>query len=170
MSSASLRPRASIPIEQSTDPHFQNRIKRLIAISAIALGSIWLLALTAADADAVTTGLLIGGWMAMPLLLAAGLNRPRWRYLLVAPAGMVSAGLLVVALGFEGSSIAQIGWWLMTSGVLIGGTLGGWFWYRWLPVPRLLDQPFSTGRWALIALHTGLLIVGSALVVSAEIL
>ena len=157
-------------MEMSSDPDIARRIKRLIAISAVALGLIFLLICTAAEAGPGPTGLMIGGWATMPILLAGSLSSPRWRYLLAIPAGLVSASLLIVALGFEGSITARIGWWMMTAGVLEGGTLGGWFWYRWVPVPRPFDQPFSAGRWVLVALHAALVVTGGAFVAIGELL
>lgn len=170
MCSASSRPRASISVELTSDPCFLRRIKRLILVSAMALGLICLLVLTTTDIGWIPTGLLVGGSLSMPILLAGSLSKPQWRYLLAVPAGMVSASLLIIALGFEGSSDARFGWWLMTAGVLMGGTLGGWFWYRWAPVPRIFNEPFSTGRWTLIAVHAGLVVVGGVLVVLGEVL
>jgi hypothetical protein len=52
---------------------------------------------------------------------------------------------------------------LVTAGVLLGGVLGLWFWYRLLPVPAALDDPFSRGRWTLIAVHVSLIVVGLVL-------
>jgi hypothetical protein len=51
----------------------------------------------------------------------------------------------------------------MTAGVLFGGVLGIWFWMRLLPVPPALDDPFSRGRWAMIAIHIALIVAGLAL-------
>lgn len=157
-------------VEMSADPLFEMRIRRLIAISAVALGLLCLLAFTTTDARTIWLVLLIGGWLSMPILLAASLKRPVLRYLLTAPAAMVSTGLLGVALGFEGSAVAHLGWWIMAAGVSAGGTLGAWFWYRWMPVPRSLDRPFSTGRWTLIAIHAGLVMVGGGLVALGVVL
>jgi hypothetical protein len=42
--------------------------------------------------------------------------------------------------------------------------LGAWFWFRWLPVPRSLHNPFAPGRWVLIGVHVGMIIVGIGLV------
>jgi hypothetical protein len=148
----------------TTTPAFLRRIRRLIVVSIIALGLISLLA-DAADVGWVPVGLMIGGWVTMPMLLARSLTQPKWRYLLVAPAAMVSAGLLTVAVGFDGSGSAGLGWWLMSAGVLAGATLGAWFWYRWAPVPRALDEPFSPARWTLVAIHAGLIAIGGILVV-----
>jgi hypothetical protein len=152
----------------STDPGFARRLRRLIAISAVALGLIFLLAYTTTDAGWIAYGLLIGGWLSMPLLLAVGSTRPLWRYLLVIPASLMTAGLVIVALESGSSAVARLGWWTMTAGLLVGGTLGAWFWYRWAPVPRRLDQPFAAGRWVLIALHAGLVVVGGILVMLGE--
>ncbi len=152
------------------DPGFVRRLKRLVAISAVALGLIFLLAYSTTDAGWFAYGLLIGGWVSMPLLLVIASVRPLWRYLLVIPAGLMSVGMVVVALESGGSATSRIGWWTITAGLVVGGTLGAWFWYRWAPVPRPLDQPFAAGRWALIALHAGLVVVGGLLVVLGELM
>jgi hypothetical protein len=55
----------------------------------------------------------------------------------------------------------------MAAGVGLGGTLGLWLWYRVLPAPGALDDPLSPGRWALIAVHIGLVVVGWALAATA---
>ncbi len=157
-------------LEMTTDPRFLRRIKRLILVSAVALGFICLLVLSTEEVGWVPAGLIIGGWVSMPVLLACSLWWPQWRYLLTVPAGMVSTSLFVVALESDGSGSARLGWWLMTAGVLAGATLGTWFWYRWVPVPKNLDEPFSSGRWVLIGVHAGLILIGSGLVVLGEIL
>jgi hypothetical protein len=148
----------------SSDPRFEGRLRRLAAVSSVALGLIAVLALTTTDAGPMPLALLFAGWPLMPALLRAGIDRPRWRYLLAAPASMVTAGLLMVTLGFTGPPIALTGWWMITTGVLLGAGLGAWFWFRWLPVPASLDDPFSTGRWSLITVHVALIVVGMALV------
>jgi hypothetical protein len=58
---------------------------------------------------------------------------------------------------------------LVTGGVLLGGLLGGRFWYRLLPVPRALDDPFSPARWTLVALHVTAILLGLALVTAAAL-
>jgi len=150
----------------SLDDRFQRRLRRLIVVSSVALGLITMLALATTDAGLVELALLLGGWGLMPALLYVGLAQPRWRYLLFVPALMVTTGLLMVDFGFEGPAVALIGWWLITAGVMVGGSLGAWFWYRWLPVPAKLDDPFSRGRWTLISVHVGLVVVGTVLVLS----
>jgi len=170
MHSAAPPSGASVAIEMSADPSFERRIRRLIVISAVALGLVCLLACTTAEERNIWLLLLIAGWISMPVLLAASLKRPAFRYLLTLPTAAVTTGLLGVALGFTGSSVGRLGWWLMTAGVSAGGTLGAWFWYRWAPVPRALDRPFSTGRWALIAIHAGLVAIGGGLVVLGAVL
>ena len=50
------------------------------------------------------------------------------------------------------------GW--ITAGVLLGGLLGIWFWFRWVPVPAWLDDPFSRGRWLFICAHVSLIVSG----------
>lgn len=153
--------------EMSTNVRFRRRLRRLIVVSTVMLGSITLLAVLSTDARPITIGLLAAGWLLMPTLLYAGLDRPRLRYLLMVPATLVTAGLIVVANGVEAGPTARLGWWLITGGVLFGGGLGGWFWYRWMPVPGHLEDPFSSGRISLIAIHVGLILIGMGLVLTA---
>lgn len=155
------------PSEMSTDGRFRRRLRRLIVVSAVMLGSITLVAALSTDATPITIGLLTAGWLLMPTLLYAGLDRPRLRYSLMLPATLVSVGLIAVATGAESGSMAATGWWLVTSGVLFGGGLGSWFWYRWMPVPDGLDDPFSPGRITLIGIHVALIVIGLALVIAA---
>lgn len=160
--------RSRTPIEMTNDAAFSRRVRRLVVISLVALGAIWALALATTEAPLVADLLLAAGWIGMPTLLLASLERPRLRFLLTAPAISVTVGLVMVALqsGMEGLALA--GWWLTSAGVGVGGALGTWFWFRWIPVPRELDQPFSSGRWALIGLHAALVVAGIALVVAVE--
>lgn len=162
-----IAPPAARPVwrEMSDDRRFRGRLRRLIAISAVMLGSITLLAVTSADPSALVVAMLAAGWVLMPTLLYAGLDRPSVRYLLVVPATLVTAGLVSVAL--HGPLESAVGWWVITAGVLFGGGLGAWFWYRWMPVPDQFDDPFSSGRIALIAIHVALIVVGIFLVIAA---
>ncbi len=155
--------------EMSSDPSFARRVKRLVVVSASALGVILLLTITAGAGGRLAAGLILGGWITMPALLARSLSTPKWRYLLVVPAGLVATGLVIVTVEFDGSALGYIGWLMMTAGVLVGATLGAWFWYRWAPVPGPLDSPFSQGRWALIAIHAALVTVGAVLVIVGEL-
>jgi len=152
-------------LEMSSHPLFRRRLKRLIVVSLVALGMITILAWTD-GADALTVGVLAAGWALMPALLYAGLRRPGWRYLLVVPATLVTVGLLRVATEFAAPGMASLGWWSITAGVMVGAALGAWFWYRWLPVPTRLDDPFSPGRWTLIGVHSGLVLAGMAMVLA----
>jgi hypothetical protein len=161
--------RPAPPSEMSLDSRFQGRLRRLILVSSVALGVIFLLAVVTTDAGWLARGLLLGGWILMPSLLIVGLGRPWFRYLLSVPATLVSAGLLIVTLGFNGTPQALTGWWLITAGVLFGGGLGTWFWFRLVPVPDRLTDPFATGRWALISVHVGLVLIGMAMVVLGHI-
>jgi hypothetical protein len=154
---------ATVPREQSTDPRFCGRLRRLVVVSAVMLGSIALLA-ALSDAPPFGIGLLASGWILMPTLLRAGVKRPRVRYLLALPATLVTAGLIATVTHLDAGSDATLGWWLITAGVALGGGLGMWFWYRWLPVPESLDDPFSSGRIALIATHVALILAGIGLV------
>lgn len=151
--------------ELSTDGRFTARIRRLVVISAVALGAIALLAWASIDAPWPVEAALVTGWLTMPLVLAAGVARPFLRYLLVIPAGLVSAALVAVVIAYlPAGALAIAGWLLITAGVLAGGTLGMWFWYRWLPVPAGCEDPFGRDRLALIALHAGLVVIGMVLV------
>jgi hypothetical protein len=54
---------------------------------------------------------------------------------------------------------------MITAGILLGGTLGMWFWYRMMPVPYELSDPYGTPRIALVGLHIGLVLAGVAIVI-----
>jgi hypothetical protein len=152
------------PIELSADPRFAARVKRLAAVSLVALGLIWALASATLHAPVGLNAALAAGWVLMPTTLLASLVEPRLRYALVVPASLVGFGLLAVsAWWLPTNPVAASGWLLMTAGVLLGGVLGIWFWLRLLPVPRALDDPFSSGRWALIAVHVALIVLGLVL-------
>ena len=150
-------------VELTADTVFQRRVRRLVALSAVALGlMLWL---AASDGAQWWVLALIGvGWVLMPTFLAMSLSKPWVRYMLIVPATTVSLGLIAMTLATEGS--ASVGWMLLTLGVLAGGTLGIWFWYRWFPVPRLLDDPFGWPRLTLIALHLGLILVGFGILIA----
>jgi hypothetical protein len=143
------------------DPRFAGRIRRLVGVSSVALGVITLLAATATDAPAWLVVILAAGWVLMPLILAASLARPRLRYGLVLPAGLVTVALLVLCgRWLPDSTTGKVGWLLITAGVADGGLLGMWFWYRMMPVPRSLDEAFSSVRLGLITVHVGMVVLG----------
>ena len=97
----------------------------------------------------------------MPAILWFSLRRPRLRYGLALPSALVTAALLVIcATALPADAFAQAGWLLLTAGILVGGLLGFWFWFRWLPVPASLHEPFAPGRWLLVAIHVALVVVG----------
>lgn len=150
-----------VPVELTRDPPFERRVRRLAAVSAVALGLIWGLAVSTLEAPTAVDLAFLVGWLLMPLTLAASLWRPRLRYALVLPASLVSIGLLAVCIGWLPSDpLAASGWLLMTGGVALGGGLGLWFWYRLLPVPVGLDHPYARGRWALVGIHVALIVSG----------
>jgi hypothetical protein len=136
-------------------------------VSAVALGLVWGLAVTTTEVGALVEATLLAGWILMPTVLLASLRDVRLRYGLVAPSALVSIGLLVIVIGASPRGVAGLGWLLILLGVLLGGLMGGWFWYRLLPVPPSLDAPDATGRWALIAVHVALIVVGLGLAASA---
>lgn len=161
------RPR---PVELSTDPGFARRIKRLGWTSLVALGVITALAALTLDVPLPLTSALAAGWLLMPAILFASLDHPLLRYGLALPASLVGVPLLAILVAWlPGAPLPAIGWALMTSGVAMGGLLGIWFWYRLLPVPRSLDDPYAAGRLALIGIHIGLIVVGMALAATALI-
>ena len=157
-------------VAMTLDARFAGRIRRLSAVSSVALGVISLLALTTTDMGWWVVALLAAGWITMPTVLVASLARPRLRYLLTVPASVVSLGLLLTAITYDGSVLATIGWWLMAVGVWLGAVLGAWFWFRLAPVPDLLDQPFSAARSSLVALHVALVVSGAASVTGGAVL
>ena len=155
-----------VPVELTSDPRIRRRVQRLALVSAIALGLIWGLARATLDTPTLVDLALLLGWLLMPTVLLTSLRDTRLRYGLVAPSALVSLGLLAIVLGWSPGSVAGLGWLLMLLGVLLGGAMGLWFWYRVAPVPRALDAPDATGRWALIALHVALIVAGFVLAAS----
>ncbi len=148
-------------VELSADPGFAGRIRRLAGTSVVALGLIWLLAARRLDAHPAVGVALASGWLLMPVVLWSSLRRPRLRYGLIVPSALVSLALLAVgATALPADPLARAGWLTLTAGILVGGVLGGWFWYRWRPVPAALDDPFAPGRWLLVAAHVGLVCAG----------
>lgn len=158
------------PVELSTDERFAGRVRRLALTSVVALGIIWALSVATLDAPAWTDAGLAAGWVLMPVVLVASLADPRWRYALALPAFLVGISLLAISVAWRPAPpLAAAGWVMITVGVLLGGLLGLWFWYRLVPVPKALDDPFSPGRLGLIRAHvmlivTGLVLAGTAVV------
>ena len=158
----------TIPVELTADRRITRRVKRLAATSAVALGLIWLLAVATLEAPPAIDAALAAGWLTMPAVLVASLWRPLIRYGLIIPSTLVGFGLVAIAVGWlPDDPAAATGWLLMTVGVLLGGVMGLWFWFRVVPVPATLDDPLSVGRWALIALHVALITTGLALALAA---
>ena len=136
-------------------------MRRLALTSVVALGIIWALAVATLDAPAVIGAGLAAGWLLMPSILVASLADPRWRYALVVPASLVGLSLLAISVAWRPAPpLAAAGWVMITGGVLLGGLLGLWFWYRLVPVPKPLDDPFSAGRVGLIRAHVTLIVIG----------
>lgn len=158
----------AVPIELTDDRRIRHRVLRLAAVSLVALGLMaGLVAATLEAPPAVLAGLVLG-WVLMPVVLALSLSELRVRYLLVVPSSLVTLGLLAICIGWlPASPMAAAGWLLMTVGVGLGGVLGLWLWFRLLPVPAALDDPLAPGRWALIAVHVALVVVGWALAATA---
>jgi hypothetical protein len=136
-------------------------VRRLALTSVVALGMIWALAVATLDAPVLISVGLAAGWLLMPSTLVASLADPRWRYALVVPASLVGISLLAISVAWRPAPpLAAAGWVMITGGVLLGGLLGLWFWYRLVPVPKQLDDPFSPGRLGLIRAHVTLIVIG----------
>jgi hypothetical protein len=145
---------------------FDRRVERLAATSAVMLGAIWWLAQRTPGGSVVVLASLVAGWISMPVLLLGSLRWRRLRLGLTVPSLLVCAGLLAIcehAGGIPGSAV--LGWRFVTAGVLLGGLLGGWFWFGLAPIPAALANPFSRGRWLLIAIHVSLIVGGLMLIV-----
>lgn len=152
-------------VEMTDDPPFLQRVRRLAITSGVALGVVWILAVATLEAGpAIETGLLLG-WLSMPTVLAISLRRPRIRRWVAVPALLVTASLVALCLGsLPASGPERAGWLVLAAGILMGGAIGLWFWYRLLPVPEILRDPFGSARWILIAIHVGLVVCGIALI------
>ncbi len=148
-------------VELTRDRLFEHRVRRLVAISAVALGVIWALAFVGEGARWILVLLGIG-WVVMPTVLALSLSRPMTRFALVVPASAESIGLIAMTMSAPGSTV--VGWAFVTAGILFGGSVGMWFWFRWLPVPRAFDDPFGFSRLVLVGVHVGLVLIGMTMV------
>lgn len=158
----------AVPIELTGDRRIRSRVLRLAAVSLVALGLVTGLAAATLDAPAAVVAGLALGWVLMPTVLVWSLSELRVRYLLVVPSTLVTLGLLAICLGWmPASALAATGWLLMTIGVGLGGVFGLWLWFRLMPVPAGLDDPLAPGRWALIGVHVGFVVIGWALAATA---
>ncbi len=153
-------------IEMTHDHPFEARVRRLSVVSSVALGVLVWLAV-GDDASPVVVTMLVAGWVLMPAILRASLRRPKLRYGLAAPALLVAVALTVFCLtDIPDDTLAAAGWWTVTASIWFGATLGTWLWFRWLPVPDALDDPFGTLRLVLVAIHVAAALVGIGLVLS----
>ncbi|MFO7699617.1 MAG: hypothetical protein R6W79_03295 [Acidimicrobiia bacterium] len=149
-------------VELTANSLFSRRVRRLVVVSAVALGLISWLAIRSGGPRAAVV-LLVLGWAIMPAVLAASLSRPRMRYALVLPATLATLGLVGMVLSTD--SAEMIGWVLVTLGIAVGGFLGMWLWYRWFPVPYVLDDPYGVPRLMLLSVHIVLVISGVVVIV-----
>ncbi len=150
-----------VPVELTGDSRVVRRVRRLALTSLVALGLVWALARNALHVPAVVDLLLLSGWILMPSILTWSLFDPRVRYLLVLPSALVTVGLTIICtFWLPAAPFAAAGWILLTLGIALGGWLGLWLWYRLVPVPHWLDDPYARGRWALIGVHIALIVVG----------
>jgi hypothetical protein len=155
-------------VELTDDPAFARRVVRLARTSVVALGYIVLLwAITLDTAAIIGFGLALG-WVLMPTILWLSLRLPKLRCALIIPSSLVSVALLAICLtALPADPVARAGWVSITIGILFGGLLGMWFWFRWAPVPAQLNDPFSPGRWMLVGAHIAMIVVGLLLVTLA---
>lgn len=160
-----------VPVELTADPRVSGRVRRLSLVSTVMLGLITVLAAATLDTPWPVVAALLAGWILMPLTLMASLSNLTARYWLVLPSTLVSLGLLAIIVGWlPDDRVAAAGWLLTCAGVLLGGGMGLWLWFRVLPVPATLDDPLSPGRWTLIGIHVLLVMTGVALVIGAAVL
>jgi hypothetical protein len=153
-------------VELTHDRTFEARIRRLSVVSLFALGTITWLAIRD-DASSTVVLLLTAGWISMPTVLRASLRRPGLRYALSVPATLFAGGLTLFSTSLadlEATSAA--GWWTITVSLWFGAVLGMWLWFRWLPVPAWLTDPFGPGRLAFVTAHIGGVLIGIALVIA----
>ena len=149
------------PLELSPDRQFAHRVRRLGLVSLAAPGVIWWLAATRTGAASPLLVALLVGWWLMPAVLLGSIPVPALRPLVIAPATLITLPVLAIVMWWlPGQAMADLGWMLIAAGLLLGGMLGGWLWFRWLPVPVALDPPFAPARWALIGVHVGLICLG----------
>jgi len=153
-----------VRIELSNDPRFSRRVQRLGSVSLVAPGLIWWLAATRLDLAQPLFVALFAGWWLMPMILFASIPFPSVRPLLIVPATLITAPVLAIVAGqFPGQPLSGLGWVLIAAGLLLGSIAGGWFWFRWAPVPDALDDPFSPARRRLIRIHVALICAGVVL-------
>jgi hypothetical protein len=151
-------------MELGPDQAFVPRVLRLTAVSSVALGIVWALAIATLEAPPAVHVALLAGWFLMPAILAASIAEPRLRYGLAVPATLVTVALIAVAIRWlPEEPLGAVGWLLLLAGIGLGGVLGMWLWYRLAPVPVELRDPFGPARWRLIGVHVGLLVVGAVL-------
>ena len=151
----------STRVEMSAGGPFDRRVRRLAGVSLIVLGVLWALARATSDNDPMAGSTMLAGWLLMPSLLTLSLKHPALRYLLSLPSVLVFVGVVAtIQCVPDGRTTLAAGWVLVAVGIALGGMLGMWFWYRWLPVPAALDDPFSRSRRALIGIHVALILGG----------
>jgi hypothetical protein len=154
----------STGIEMTHDHSFEARVRRLSVVSLFALGTITWLAIEEEASPAIVV-MLIAGWLLMPTVLRSSLQRPMLRFALAVPASFVAIGLTGLCLtSLPDNAINAAGWWMVTASIWLGATMGMWLWFRWMPVPMALADPFGRARLALIALHVGGVLAGVGMI------
>jgi hypothetical protein len=146
-----------------------SRVRRLAITSAWALGVIWLLwALTVGRAPLIGAALALG-WILMPTVLWASLQRPSLRLGLIVPATLVTGGVAAIAFGPLPNDVTRAGWLALLAGLAMGGVQGAWLWFGWFPVPAMLRDPLAKTRMRLIVAHVSLVVSGMVLVAGAAL-
>jgi hypothetical protein len=152
-------------VELTHDEPFEARVRRLSVVSVVALGVITVLAIR----DGAPVGVvlaLVAGWILMPSLLRLSLRQPVLRYALAIPATAVTVALGVFCMAALPSDASVAGWWVITASIALGAVMGMWLWFRWMPVPESLEDPFSPRRLTLVAVHIAGVLVGIVLVIT----
>ncbi len=145
----------------------RRRIIRLAAVSAVALGLVWWLAVERTAAPAAATGALLAGWLLMPAVLVASLAVPVATRLLVVPSTLVTLPVAaIVAVPWSPDGMAHAAWAAIAVGVLLGGLFGLWLWLGAFPRPEPLRDPRSPVRWAMIVVHVVPIVFGLALLLT----
>lgn len=145
----------------------RRRVARLAAVSAVALGLIWWLALERTIAPAAASAALVAGWLLMPTVLVAGLAIPNLTRFLVVPSTLVTLPVVAIAaVPWAPDGLARFAWTAVAVGLLLGDVLGLWLWLGVFPTPGPLRDPRSPLRWASIVVHVAPIVGGLVLLLA----
>lgn len=161
---SALPARSRLRIAPTAAIAMRRRIVRLAAVSAVALGLIWWLAVERTTAPAAAIWALLAGWLLMPAVLVASLAIPAASRLLIVPSTLVTLPVAAIALmPWSPDGIVRASWAAVAIGLLLGGGLGLWLWLGAFPAPEPLRDPRAPLRWVLIVIHVAPIVVGLTL-------